>query len=93
VVKLYNFCSYRYCGSAPSLHIESTDSLIGATRSEPHTSITALCTCVCTLAAICGCYVIECIIFQIKPCNLCPVNYAEIYIFSCAFSTAQHCDS
>ena len=22
---------------------------------------------------LCGCYVIECIIFQIKPCNLCPV--------------------
>ena len=23
---------------------------------------------------LCGCYVIECIIFQIKPCNLCPVG-------------------
>ena len=23
---------------------------------------------------LCGCYVIECIIFQIKPCNLYPVG-------------------
>ena len=23
---------------------------------------------------LCGCYVIECIIFQIKPCNLCPMG-------------------
>ena len=23
---------------------------------------------------LCGCYVIECIIFQIKPCNLCPAG-------------------
>ena len=26
---------------------------------------------------LCGCYVIECIIFQIKPCNLCPVGIKD----------------
>ena len=26
---------------------------------------------------LCGCYVIECIIFQIKLCNLCPVGIKD----------------
>ena len=32
-----------------------------------HTSVAKS---VCSSPLLCGCYVIECIIFQIKPCNL-----------------------
>ena len=32
---------------------------------------------------LCGCYVIQCIIFQIKPFNLCPVGIKYRYITIC----------